>query len=68
MYNVVNDVCYTLDAPDDITHVDFIFVHWKSSYFPAFNVADSAITLGAIMMVVEILFLDREGRDAHPAG
>ncbi|MCP5321853.1 MAG: lipoprotein signal peptidase [Pseudomonadales bacterium] len=48
--------------------VDFIFFHWKSSYFPAFNVADSAITLGAIMMVIEILFLDREGRDAHPAG
>jgi len=48
--------------------VDFIFFHWKSSYFPVFNVADSAITLGAIMMVIEILFLDREGRDAHPAG
>ena len=48
--------------------VEFIFFHWKSSYFPAFNVADSAITLGAIMMVIEILFLDREGRDAHPAG
>ncbi len=39
--------------------VDFISVHWGTSYFPAFNIADSAITLGAIMMAVDVLFLDR---------
>jgi signal peptidase II len=27
--------------------VDFISVHYRDSYFPAFNIADSAITLGA---------------------
>jgi len=27
--------------------IDFIFVHWDNAYFPAFNVADSAITVGA---------------------
>ena len=48
--------------------VDFIFFHWNDSYFPAFNVADAAITTGAIMMRIEVLFLDREDRDAHPAG
>lgn len=48
--------------------VDFIFFHWNDSYFPAFNVADAAITTGAIMMMIEVLFLDREDRDAHPAG
>ncbi|MCG3171023.1 MAG: Lipoprotein signal peptidase [Pseudomonadales bacterium] len=48
--------------------VDFIFFHWKDSYFPAFNIADAAITTGAIMMMIEVLFLDREDRDAHPAG
>ena len=28
--------------------VDFIQVHWQDSYFPSFNLADSAITLGAV--------------------
>jgi signal peptidase II len=35
--------------------VDFISVHWNSSYFPAFNIADSAITLGAIMMALDVI-------------
>ena len=34
--------------------IDFISVHWEKSYFPAFNIADSAITLGAIMMAIDI--------------
>lgn len=40
--------------------VDFISAHWGRHYFPAFNVADSAITVGAVMMVIDTLFLDRE--------
>jgi signal peptidase II len=49
--------------------VDFISVHWGDAYFPAFNIADSAITVGAGMMIVDMLFLDREGRErADPAG
>ena len=31
--------------------VDFVQVHWAGWYFPAFNVADSAITIGAILML-----------------
>jgi signal peptidase II len=30
--------------------VDFIDVHWGGWHYPAFNVADSAITLGAIAL------------------
>jgi signal peptidase II len=49
--------------------VDFIHVHWGPHYFPAFNIADSAISVGAAMMVIDALILDRKGRDhAHPAG
>lgn len=33
--------------------IDFISVHWGGAYFPAFNVADSAITLGGFMMIVD---------------
>jgi len=31
--------------------VDFVQVHYGGRYFPAFNVADSAITLGAILLI-----------------
>ncbi|MDQ7986727.1 signal peptidase II [Pseudomonas sp. G34] len=35
--------------------VDFILVHWQSSwYFPAFNIADSAITVGAILLALDM--------------
>ena len=33
--------------------VDFIVVHWKDAYFPAFNIADSAITVGAILLLLD---------------
>ena len=33
--------------------IDFIVVHWHDAYFPAFNVADSAITVGAILMLLD---------------
>jgi signal peptidase II len=35
--------------------VDFIQVHWQRHYFPAFNVADSAITIGAICLILDEL-------------
>ncbi len=33
--------------------VDFILVHSSTWYFPAFNVADSAISVGAVLLVWE---------------
>jgi len=35
--------------------VDFIQLHWEGSYFPSFNLADSAITLGAALLIVDEL-------------
>ena len=36
--------------------VDFIAVHYQHRYFPAFNVADSAICVGAALLMVETFF------------
>jgi signal peptidase II len=35
--------------------VDFVQVHWRGWYFPAFNVADSAITIGAALLILDEL-------------
>jgi signal peptidase II len=35
--------------------VDFLQVHWQQHYFPAFNVADSAITVGAACLILDEL-------------
>jgi signal peptidase II len=43
--------------------VDFIRVHWEQWYFPAFNVADSAITIGAGLLILDSLLEFR--RDRH---
>ncbi len=36
--------------------VDFLQWHWHEWYWPAFNVADSAITLGVVLLLIEGLF------------
>ena len=36
------------------TVTDFVEVHWGPYYFPAFNVADSAITIGACLLLLDM--------------
>ena len=43
--------------------VDFISVHYGPYYFPAFNLADSAITAGAACMLLDS-FIQRPGQGA----
>ena len=40
--------------------VDFIHLHWGEHYFPAFNIADSAISLGAAMLIIDSLFFQNK--------
>ncbi|MES9812751.1 MAG: signal peptidase II [Candidatus Thiodiazotropha sp.] len=37
--------------------IDFLHFHYQQHYFPAFNVADSAITIGVIIMLYDALVL-----------
>jgi signal peptidase II len=42
--------------------VDFIHVHWRQHYFPAFNIADSAITVGAVILLIDAWLETRAAR------
>ncbi len=43
--------------------VDFVDVYYQTAHWPAFNVADSAITLGAILLIWDTLFGKHESTD-----
>ena len=44
--------------------IDFIRVHYEDAYFPAFNIADSAITVGAAMIILDSIIQTGRARDA----
>ncbi|WP_194789064.1 signal peptidase II [Pseudomonas sp. UFMG81] len=46
--------------------VDFILVHWRNThYFPAFNLADSAITVGAVMLALDMFKSKKSEEPVH---
>ncbi|WP_343597762.1 signal peptidase II [Acinetobacter sp.] len=44
--------------------VDFVHVYYQNHNFPAFNVADSAITLGTILLLIDTFFLEKHRKAA----
>ena len=42
--------------------IDFLDFHWHNWHFPAFNVADSAITIGAACLILDELLRVRRAR------
>jgi signal peptidase II len=44
--------------------VDFVDVYWRGWHFWAFNVADAAITIGAVLVFLELLVVTRHA--SHP--
>ena len=42
--------------------VDFIHFHWDRAYFPAFNIADSAITVGAACLILDAMLEPKRAR------
>jgi signal peptidase II len=45
--------------------VDFIYFHWRTRYFPAFNIADTAISIGAACLLIDAF--RESGHDKRPA-
>jgi signal peptidase II len=45
--------------------VDFLLFHYAGWYFPAFNVADSAITVGAVMLILDGMRGNAEKETSH---
>lgn len=41
---------------------DFVDLHYAGWHWPAFNLADSAITLGVVALLVDSLFFDRQSK------
>lgn len=48
--------------------VDFIHLYYQNYNFPAFNLADSAITLGTILLLVDTFFLEKKRQVGHGHG
>lgn len=40
--------------------VDFLDIYYSTYHFPAFNVADSCITIGVALIIIDMLFLNKK--------
>lgn len=48
--------------------IDFVHVHWNEASFPAFNVADAGISVGAACVILDALFESRRAKRAAAQG
>ncbi len=55
------------NAIDRLLHghvVDFLLFYWRDWYFPAFNLADVAITCGAVLLILDDILRARRARSS----
>ena len=45
--------------------IDFVLLHWRGWHYPAFNVADMAITLGATLIILDEWVRWRQDKKTH---
>ena len=46
--------------------IDFLDFHWQGWHWPAFNIADSGITVGAFLIIADEFLRMRKPREATP--
>jgi len=46
--------------------IDFVDAYWSVHHWPAFNVADSAISIGVVLLVIDILRQPQAGEAPQP--
>ena len=44
--------------------VDFIDLYWRNHHWPTFNVADAGISVGIVLLVIDMVFSPKEPADA----
>ena len=44
--------------------VDFLDLYWRGHHWPTFNVADIGISVGVVLLVIDMVFSSKEGADA----
>jgi len=44
--------------------VDFLDLYWRNHHWPTFNVADVGITVGVVLLVIDMVFSPKEPADA----
>ncbi|VAW73861.1 Lipoprotein signal peptidase [hydrothermal vent metagenome] len=55
--NLTDRFLHNDTAADKEGVVDFILVYWNDSLFPAFNIADSAISIGVVFILWFMIFV-----------
>lgn len=45
--------------------VDFLDFYYKTYHFPAFNVADSCITIGVALIIIDMLFFNKKRENSN---
>jgi signal peptidase II len=46
--------------------VDFLDFYYKSSHFPAFNIADSCITVAAFILIIDMIINGKKNQEISP--
>ena len=59
---IIGAISNILDRIINTYVVDFILIHYKNYYWPAFNLADIYITIGIIMLIISFFKISEENK------
>ena len=59
---IIGAISNILDRLINTFVVDFISIHYRNNYWPAFNLADIYITIGIIMLLISFFIIPEENK------